>query len=788
MSHISTTPDHDLQARYERAQLLQDAVFNKKVAFNTTLYPHWIGDSDTFWYVRESRDGQTYRVVDAKAGTNSPAFDHEALAQSLNEAADKQVAADALPLLDLDLRQAPQVIVFSAFGQRWLYDSTSQRCEAVESSAAKEKLSPDGKQCAFVRAHNLWVRDCASGEEKALTFDGERFNEYAASQPMLSHGLHNASVSLEVLWSADSKRLFTVVIDTREVAVGPPLVQHVPTDGSLRPKILRADRRVAFPDDEHIPAYQLLAIEVDTGAIQRADYRPCPIMYPAYAGYFTGGRGWWGGNSRYAYFIDHERGGKTLNVVKFDTHTGTTEVIITETSDTAVKLIPISHHHTLVMPLPNTNELIWFSERSGWAHFYLYTLDSGQLKNTITQGEWLVRNILHFDSERRELWIQTASREPNRNPYYCDICRVNIDSGELTPVISSDHEYIVCDQASRISIRRPNAMGVSPSGRYVATTRSRADTVPVSLLLDRGGNECLMLETADVSGLPDNWQWPEPVMLKAADGSTPISGVVFRPSDFDPNQSYPVLDGSFAYVSAIGSFSNGHTGNMIYLQAAAYAELGFIVVLIHNRGKDGLRDRAFSEYQSPNFPEPPLLSVRSPKTDCVAGIQQLAQRYPYMDLKRVGVIEFCSQPNALAGMLVHPDFYTVGVSTFSCADSRVFNAHGRLPVADDQHHYEDLAVHLQGKLLITTGMMEWVMPVATTFRLIEALQKANKRFDMLILPNLCHGYNSYVIQRCWDYVVEHLQGCTPPKDFVLTTSWDRVMASELKGLEDQPAD
>jgi len=197
-----------------------------------------------------------------------------------------------------------------------------------------------------------------------------------------------------VVWSPDSQRIFTLIIDLRTVEIGPPLVQHVPTDGSLRPKILCPERRQAFPGDKHIEAYQFLTIEVGSGQVQRADYRPCPVMYPPYSGYFTGGRGWWGGDSRHAYFIDQECGGKVLNLVKLDAVTGHTEVLFQETSEFEVSLVPISHTHTLLMPLPDSNELIWFSERVGWGHLYLYEMTTGRLKNPITQGNWVVRNVL----------------------------------------------------------------------------------------------------------------------------------------------------------------------------------------------------------------------------------------------------------------------------------------------------------------------------------------------------------------------------------------------------------
>lgn len=777
MRQASSIPSESesIKASYERAAILEGGTYNKSVAFNTTLFPHWVGGSDCFWYVRETREGQTFRLVDANAGTNHPAFDHDILAKALQKNG-LVVTSDNLPLTALDLTRAPDFIGFAAFDQRWIFTMKSESCEPVDCYPDHWTLSPDGKRALFIRDKNLWVKDLHTQEEKALTMNGKRFFVYASTPSVYGR---QEKLTLEALWSPDSKRVFTHLIDTREVEVGPPLIQHVPTDGSLRPKYLDSQRRVGFPDDKVIEAYQFLVIDVESGHVQWADYRWCAVAYPAYAGYVTGRRAWWHRNNRYVFFIDQAIGGRELRLVQFDTDTGLCEVLIEECSDALVNLIPISHLHTLIIPLPETNEFIWYSERSAWAHLYLYDMN-GQLKHAITAGQWLVRNVLHIDIEQREMFIQTAGRLPERNPYYSDICRVNIDTGELISVLSTDHEYIVCDQRSRISCADPKAAGVSPDARFVVTTRSRVDEVPVSLLLDRNGNELQVLEVANVSGLPEHCHWPEPVMLVAADGETEIYGVVFRPSYFDKHTTYPVLDCSYSYASPVGAFTNNHA-SYTYLAAWAYAELGFIVVMIFNRGNEGLRNTAFSAYQDPILqPDPSQMDMLN-KADSVVGIKQLATRYPYMDLTRVGVVEFGSIPLAVAGMLIHPEFYRVGVSHTAIVDWRLMGAF-HMQVNDLQ--LPDFADRLQGKLLIIAGMLDDCAPIAITFRLVEALKNANKHFDMLVLPNLSHGKTGYTIQRSWDYMVEHLLGVDPPQDFTLRSGVDLFGADLGSQLSD----
>ena len=547
----------DLLKRYKTAENLWN---DNNVSLNTTLYPHWIGNTDTFWYVRQLKYGKCFRLVNAKACTNIRAFDHEKLTRSLKKCSGENVHAEDLPLFNLDLKGAPARITFSAFGKRWKYDDERGECESLHDlDLCNSKLSPDGKYLLFCRDYNLWVRDKFNDQEWAITKDGERLYAYSSTPAVL--GARAAPETLEALWSPNSTRIFTLVLDTRDVGLGIPLVEHVPEDGTHRPRLVDPDRRVAFPGDDYVDVYRFLCIDLETGETQFVKTTDCPITFMPYVGYFTGGRSWWDQDNRHVYFVEEERGMKTHRLQRVDTHTGVVKTLIEESSEHFVMLIPSTHVTPLFMPLPETNEVIWYSERSGTAHFYLYDTITGKLKKVITQGYWIVRNGLHVDTERRELTFQSAARIEGRNPYYCDICRVNIDTGELTEILSTDHEYIVCDRSSRVSYKyvdQESVFGVSPNANYIVTTRSRVDEMPTSLLLDRSGRELMVLEAPDISVLPEGFTWPEPVMLKAEDGETDIYSVIFRPSNFDPEKSYPVLDSTVGYCSPVGSFSNAH--------------------------------------------------------------------------------------------------------------------------------------------------------------------------------------------------------------------------------------
>lgn len=775
---------YSMKARYERAQALMQGIFTKKMVLNATLYPIWIDQSDCFWYERETRKGKEYRLVNAKTATNDCAFDHETLASALAKVAAQTVNAANLPISNICMALNPSDlslsrIRFSAFGKRWIFDTQPGTCQEVEASLEEivgpedEVMSPDGHYTAFTRDHNLWVRDLSRGEEQALTFDGKESYVYGA--PASAWG-HPHGTALQVRWSPDSKQIFTVQRDTRQVQTL-PMIQHVPKDGSLRPTVKQI--KIAYPGDENIEELRLLSIDIDTGHIQAADYRQIPVTRNG-DGFFTAGLGWWATDSRRTYFVDVERDYKTVRVVEFDTRTGATRILFEETTDTHINLMLNNDEYPTLVPVPERNELIWFSERSGWAHLYLYDLESGKLKHPITQGDWLVRDIVCFDPTHREVFVQTGGRNPDIDPYYRDLVRVNIDSGELTTIASSDHDIIAFTKNTMAWMfakafgKDPSALAISNNGNFAVVTRTRADEVPVSLLVDRDGRDIMELETADVSALPDGWQWPEPVKLLAADNKTDIYGLMFRPSYFSPDQNYPIVSHVFntpelPWVSK-GSFTNGTSFGWPYLDAAALAELGFIVVQIDGRGTP-FRHKAFHDESYGWAPSASNLD------DHIAGIRQLAKRYPYMDLERVGITSHASGgPGGVQGLLEHPDFYSVGVSAVQ-HDSRFSSAsmwgekyEGLFGPSSNYCYPEELAENLKGKLLMMQGMLDRPQ---TVFRVIEALHKANKDFDLILLPNLGHGMSSYLIRRAWDYLVRHLLNAEPPKEFKLITGIDK---------------
>lgn len=785
-------------AQYHRAQTLMQGFWSRNIVANSTVFPRWIEGSDCFWYPKDidnktlnpgqplSAWDKEYRLVNARQATNKRAFDHDILASALSEAAGQVVNSAQLPIkqlrLQLDTDDQLETLYFDAFDKAWRFDTKTQRVKALEKQPplTHKLCSPDGKYQLFICDNNLHLSETSSGEERALTRDGTEDYCYAVK------GLGQPGAGIQARWSNDARYVFTLVRDNRQVKTL-PMVEHVPADNTVRPVLHNI--KMALQGDDHIPEYRLMIIDISSGRIQPAHYPPIAMTRNCYSkGFFDINLGWWASNNKHAYFVEVARDYKTVRVVALTATTGATRVLFEETSPTQINLMLNADGNPHFVPLPESNELIWLSERSGWAHLYLYDLATGQLKQTLTSGDWLVKELVSFDHKRRELFLQTMGRNQGENPYYADLVRVNLDTAALTTVIASnDHYYAVSDlcedfTAFQAGLYNPDigaSRSVSHSGQFAVVTRSRADTVPVSVLLDRDGQLLAEVEVGEISTLQavvsDQWVWPEPVTVKAADGDTDIYGLIFRPSSFDEKKRYPVIDYAFTCadipLTPRGSFSNNESFGRAYFEPAALAELGFMVVIIDGRGTPFRRKAFLDECYG-------WAESASNLADHVVGIQQLAKRYPCMDINRVGISSHIGGFAAVQGLLHYPEFYKVGVGA-NFYDSRLFPAamwgdkfEGEGPQVDQHQYLESLADQLEGKLLMIQGMKDVITPPANTFRVIAALQKANKDVDLIALPSMGHGVNSYVIRRSWDYFVQHLLNVAPPEQFPLTTMRD----------------
>ncbi len=775
--------DVDMKTRYQNAIELEHGFLTEKIVSNTVLFPNWIADSNCFWYTRNVPSGKEFRIVDAVEKTNTLAFDHIAVANLLASRVDKAVDEKDLPFSVIEINTTDGSVEFSAFEKRWVFKKDGEILNQLPVLPSVSGIvSPDGKKTIYLQEYNLWIEGLEDGEKTLLTTDGERHFAYGVLPERVSlvnglYGAYQPKLS-QGLWSPDSRFFFTLHTDERAVE-SLPVTRYVPADRSVRPKCVQ--RKYALPGDEKVSSYSALIIDTNTHEIINIKYPPI-VDAVLWAGLVSGNRVWWSKDSDTVFFVDMTRGQKLARVVSASVHTGLSTVLFEEASNTYIDLCLDFESPASLLPLPETNELIWLSERSGWAHIYLYDLNTGSLKNAITRGEWVVREILHFDVARREVLVQISGREASRDPYYRELCSVNVDTGQLSILRSSDHDYIVHKPGTLIpsgmvslGLATNATSGVSPTGDYLVTTKTRVDAFPVTELVNRQGHIILTVETAEPTGLSSRqWNWPEPVKMLAADNKTDIYGVIYRPSDFSPDRQYPIIDWAhsnpgYALVPK-GAFGNDAMGGFAYLSAAALAELGFIVVIIDGRGTC-YRSKAFHDESYHNVYESSHLA------DHVVGIQQLSERYPYMDINRVGIMD-CAGSNApVYGLLAFPEFFKVG-AVASLWDYRLIKQ-GEIYQAANAKGIAlgDLASNLQGKLLLIQSMLDNFYHFSACMQLVDALVKENKNIDLVILPNGGHAWdtNHYGLRKIWDYFVEHLLELKPPENFRLSNATEHLI-------------
>lgn len=780
-------PDTPLEVRYERAAMLH-AGQSRGWHLNASVVPHWLEGSGKFWFREETLGGYRFTLVDATERTSMPAFDHEALARRLRGATGAEIDVNRLPVFNLWIDARQPVMTFEGLGRKWRYDTRRNRLEDIGKlpapGGAAPIVSPDGTMEVFLKEHNLWLRDLRTCEETQLTTDGEPAYAYATTPSATGRPEFLVSAA----WSPDSSKILTHQTDERQVTEL-PLVNFVPADGSLRPKAFTV--RSALPGDANVPMFRMTIIDV-------ASRRQIPVLYQDLVAArmldtpISGNRAWWSTDSSTVYLVDIERFEKAVHVVAVDAATGRSRKLFTESNEAGyVELGSSVYSPAVLVPLPATNELVWYSERTGWAHLYLYSLETGELIRPLTAGPWLVRDILGVDEERRELFFTRGEYPGSADPYHRQVMRVNLDSGELVALSGSDADHYVAHPAEFfIALEKwtgtkdaGNMRGLSPDGSFYVESIQRIDRPVRTVLRDRNGRELMTIVESDTSRLPEWYRWPEPVQLTAADGETPISAVVFHPSTLSPDRKYPVID--HVYGGPQVSYVPEVPGNNVAVRSAALAELGFVVVIVDGRGTTQ-RSRAFHESSYG------AIQDASNMEDHIAAIRQLAERYPYMDATRVGIFGFSGGGYMAAlAMMRYPEFFSVGVAGSGNYDQRLFWAtwgeryHGRL----EGDNYVPQAVstyagNLQGKLLFMQGLMDVGIHPSNLFQLTQKLIDANKDFDTILLPQSGHTSNGWAERQLWEYFLRHLAGTDPLPGYELWSLYDadRQQSEEMMAL------
>lgn len=765
----------DIAGDYARAERFLS--WNKdKSVLNADLQHHWIGAEDRFWYLRASETGKKeFVVVDAASGERSAAFDQRKLAEALAQATGKSVNPADLPFSRLRFCRDQSCIEFEVDGTQWVWDrANSALRRAPEALLPHEVASPDGKWAAFRKGENIWIRPTAGGDALPLTTDGVEHYGYGGLPGACLHWVTDVRKGKptrpQVMWSPDSRHLLTYRVDERQVK-DLFLIQSVPEDGSFRPKLYTYP--CAMAGDEQITLLELVV--VDVAERRRVDLSAtCNffVLMPMEAHTV-----WWAADSRTIYFIERDRFSKWAALKGVDVGARTGREIIRETSDTVALICATNPYDRPAVRTLTTGDVIWYSRRSGWGHLYYYD-SSGNLRNPITQGEWLVRRVVRVDESARRIYFTASGREQGRDPYEQRLYRIGFDGKglEILTPEEAEHDFTPPDAEDDgddpITIEAERGR-FSPSGRYFLDSFSRPEVPPVLVLRDCDGRLIRKLEEADISKLQTGGYTPvEPFEAVAADGQTRIYGNLFRPSRLDPARKYPVIDANYPGPQFGRTAKTFMAAVFDAEDAQAIAELGFIVVTIDGRGTPH-RSMPFTEHAYGH------LDKASDLDDHLAAFRQLAERYPYMDLDRVGIYGISGGGfRAAQAILRYPDFYKVAVSSegnheqrgYSCIWGETYVG----PVGGNDYSTSatwPYAGNLKGKLLLMHGELDDNVPPMLTMRLVDALIKANKDFDLLILPNENHATafkSPYFIRRKWDHFVRHLLGVEPPSGYAIT--------------------
>ncbi len=611
-----------------------------------------------------------------------------------------------------------------------------------------EVLSPDATKIAFIKNWNLYVKDVATKKETQLTTDGEKDFGYATDNAGWTH-----SEKAILLWSPDSKKIATFKQDQRNVST-----MYLVKTKVGAPEL--SEWKYPLPQDKEIVKIHRVIIDVTTGTVVKFktasdDHRSTLCDDISCNGSFDDNI--WSADGSKLAFVSTPRDHKKATLRIVDAATGDVRDVLEEKVATQYE----SGWKTANWRyLPASNEIIWFSERDNWGHLYLYDLNTGKLKNQITTGNFVVTEVLNVDEKKRSILFEGRGKEAGQNPYFRYYYSIDFSGKNLkllTPE-SGDH-----------------SISISDDGKYFVDNFSKQDVPNTAVLRDINGKLITQLEKADISRLTaTGWKAPIPFSVKSGNGNFDLYGIMYQPSNLDASKKYPVVN--YIYPGpqggGVGTWSFSAIGSSDH---QALAELGFIVVVIEGSCNPN-RSKAFHDACYGNMGDNTL-------PDQISGLIQLQQRYPFIDLDRVGVWGHSGGGYATAdAMFSYPDFYKVGISESGNHENRNYEddwgeRYIGLLEGDNYKNQANQynAKNLKGKLLIAHGNMDDNVPPSNSYLVVDALIKANKDFDLVIFPNATHGYGAdsyYMMRRRWDYFVQYLMGAMPPKEFQIKITPD----------------
>jgi dipeptidyl aminopeptidase/acylaminoacyl peptidase len=765
---------------YHKADLIRTS---GAFVLNAGVAPVWFQDSTRFYYRSTSPKGETIvYVVDPVRRTRVPLFDNVRLATSMSLAGDTIFDPTKVPQT-FRLTDDEKSIRWAIGKRRFECTLAHYDCNVTDTAKIDSPdtpvwavLSPDKKWEAFVHNYNIYVRRANQLEHKRKTVDttsssgrggrgagrgNARLDSLTlpdSSIQLTTDGINEYAYGInqtgamppdrptrqrpQLIWSPDSKKIAVIRIDERNV-------RKYPLYSSTRNQPRYVLYPYAAPGDTILVRYDSYVLDIETRtSVRILDEKPPTIVH----GMSGLAALKWSRKSDKLYLLDALRGAKRVTMLVADLKTGQTTPITKDSMATYVELV---HGGTAGNweVATNGDDIFFPSEKDGWLHIYRYDA-TGKLKNQVESGPYAVERIAYVSDSTKRLFFTAWGKEPGV-PYYAHLYRIGFDGSAPTLLTPEDGNHTV---------------RFVPTGGYFIDTYSRVDLPPVTTLRSATDGSILMtLERADIDLLRSiGWTPAEVFTVKARDNMTTLYGLIYKPSNFDPRKKYPIISHIYPgpQVGSVGDwgFTTGSSG-----QARSMAELGFIVIQLDHMGTPK-RSKAFHDFYYGNMGDNGI-------PDHIAAIRQLAARYDYIDINKVGIYGFSGGGFASTdAILRYPDFFKVAVSGSGNHDNRTYGFfwgekyQGLYQATGASDNFEaaanyTLAKNLKGKLLLTTGDMDNNVHPSNTIRVVDALIKANKDFDMLVIPDVGHALPAYGVRKVWDYFVRNLLGAEPPAGY-----------------------
>jgi len=721
----------------------------RKLVGSHAVAPHWLHDSDSFWYSYKTTSGIGWFRVDPAARRKSPLFDNQEMAGRISTLTGKAYNAADLPIKALEFAEDNREFTFELDKMKFRFDPAAQKLELLEKidpkkpSDAWKQLSPDKKWIVFAKDHDLYLMkaDDESEQEIRLTEDGEKWHSFARDDNEDKPGERVRSAAT---WFKSSDKLWIRRADNRRV--GDLFLVH--SLGDPRPTL--QTYKYPMPGESNMPVHELMVFDVASRerVVIKTEKWPTQAIGRGFTAEKSSDRIW---------FLRRDRTWSQVDLCVADTATGESRVLLSEESR------PYFYFQSAQCRLIDDGaEFVWWSERDNWGHLYLYD-GEGRLKNRITRGPFQVDRILELDEKARMVYFQAFGMKKGADPYYQHYYSVGLDGAGLKHLTPEDASH---------------SFDMSESRRFFVDTYSRVDLAPVSVLRDSQGAVVMKLQSMDTSRLEQaGWKPPETFRVKAADGITNLYGVMWKPFDFDPEKSYPVI--VYCYP---GPQSEPVPKTFFLLRDQRVhnlplAQLGFVVVTVGQRGGSPQRGKWYHTYGYGNARDYPL-------ADNKTAVEELARRHAWIDIENVGIYGRSGGGfMSAAALLVYPDFYKAAFSSCGNHDNLIYNSSwGELhygvkevekTIRDEKGERTEavfepdittnpeIAANLKGKLMLIHGEVDNNVHPANTLRLADALIKAGKRFDMMIFPGKQHAfgeYTRYIERMMWYFFAEHLKG------------------------------